>query len=118
MISEVVKSSNRKNGREKRSYDDTEREMACNIKKNNEEEMRAFMGKFYARRPLNKNHYNILYKNSIGHLIFSDTMPGARFGFLHSHISFNDSNTGEGRFLHDKFVTIRELFEEQVSFSF
>ena len=84
------------------------------IKNTTLEEMIAYQGLLYARGMLNLSKQNCknLYEDEIGHPIFGATMSYHRFVFLSSNIRFDNINTRQERFIHDRFAAFREIFED------
>ena len=74
-------------------------------------EMLAFVGMIYSRGLLGlANHtVDVLFNNTTGNPIFGATMSKNRF--LLSHISFDDTATRPRRWLSDRSVAFREIFE-------
>ena len=83
------------------------------LKRTNLIEVRAFIGLMYIRGLLGQNSLSakILFANETGHPIFGATMSKDRFVFLTAHISFDDEETRNDRWKHDRFAAIRHLFE-------
>ena len=84
------------------------------VKLTNAVEIMSFIGLMYARGLFNLSQQNhrYLFKEGVGHAIFGATMSVNRFSFLNSNIKFDNINTREERFPHDRFSAIRELFEK------
>ena len=57
-----------------------------------------------------QNH-TLLFQEYIGHPIFGAAMSCRRFAFLNSNIRFDNVDTRQERFPHDRFAAIRDLFE-------
>ena len=77
-------------------------------------EIKCFIGLLYYRGLLTNNHidYDVLFTEQFGPAPFGASMSAKRFGFLHSHISFDDCATRAERWRHDRFAPFREIFEK------
>ena len=71
------------------------------------EDIYAFIGLY----KLNTLSADKLFSNDFGPSIFSSTMSRNRFVFIRAHLSFDDETTRENRWQHDRFATMRKVFE-------
>ena len=88
-------------------------EYSSYIKPTTAQELTAFLGLLYARGLLHMSgqNYTLLFQEYIGHPIFGAVMSCRRFAFLNSNIRFDNVDTRQERFPHDRFAAIRDLFE-------
>lgn len=77
-------------------------------------ELSALIGLIYARGLLGQNMHDIekLFSERFGHPIFSATMGRNRFKFLMGKISFDDLDTRQERWKHDRFAAFREIHQD------
>lgn len=89
----------------------------CHHFDTNFREMKAFIGLWYIRGLLNWTFHDIttVYSREYGNKIFNATMSIKRFRFLCANIRFDDINTREEHFQHDRAAAIRLLFETFMS---
>ena len=86
----------------------------CHLKPTDIMELRAFYGLSYARgaQHANMTNYHKLWRDSCyGHPIYSACLSRHRFAFLRHHITFDDPDTREERWQHDRFAAMRQFFE-------
>ena len=78
------------------------------------DEMKAFIGLIYFRGLYgqNSNRTNIIFSPKHGSPVFGACMSRNRFEFLQARICFDDFESREERWTHDRFAAIRELFEQ------
>ena len=84
------------------------------VKLTNEIEFEALLGLLYFRGLYNLNNHSlkeVLFSNRDGLPVFGASMSRQRFEFLMGHLCFDDFETRETRWIHDRFAAMRELFE-------
>ena len=76
--------------------------------------MYALIGIIYLRGLLGLNDHraSLLFSDKYGHHVFGGTMSRNRFKFLMTCITFDDGDTRNERWRHDRFAAFREFFEE------
>ena len=77
-------------------------------------EMKAFIGLMYYRGLYGQNNHRLdmLFSERHGAPVFSATMSRMRFQFILAHLCFDDYRSRDRRWPNDRFVAIREFFEQ------
>jgi hypothetical protein len=116
MFEEILVNTNKKieNKVSALNIDEYNSKNTARMKKNTNEELKAFIGLQYARGLLSQTRHDAqsLWIDGIGNPIFSACMSSARFIFLNANITFDNTDTRPERFLHDRFAAIRDIFEK------
>ena len=77
-------------------------------------EMKALIGLMYYRGLYGQNNHRLdmLFSERHGAPVFSATMSRMRFQFILAHLCFDDYRSRDRRWPNDRFVAIREFFEQ------
>ena len=76
-------------------------------------ELRSFYGVCYARGAQNTNltdAHKVWSESSFGHPVYDACLSRHRYSFLRHYITFDDVNTRETRWRHDRFAAMRDFF--------
>ena len=76
-------------------------------------ELRSFYGVCYARGAQNTNLtvLNTTWsESSFGHPVYDACLSRHRYSFLRHYITFDDMNTRETRWRHDRFAAMKDFF--------
>ena len=92
---------------------DKDGKMYAQIKVTTIIEMKAFIGLMYYRGLYGQNNHRLdMLFSEHGAPVFSATMSRMRFQFILAHLCFDDYLSRDRRWPNDRFVAIRELFEQ------
>ena len=93
---------------------DKDGKMYAQIKVTTIIEMKAFIGLMYYRGLYGQNNHRLdmLFSERHGAPVFSATMSRMRFQFILAHLCFDDYRSVNRRWPNDRFVAIREFFEQ------
>ena len=113
MIDCVIQCTNKRIEMARRAFQKVSASLLSFTRDTDDIEICAFIGLMYIRGFAGMNNHDVarLYDPIMGPPPFGATMSKNRFQFLYTCISFDDFNTREERWKHDRFAAMRELFE-------